>query len=167
VGQHFLNMEARLRSAETLRATGIAASVRIATKAGLVAAGDLSAGDSVLTRDSGYRPVREVTPLGLLPCGVAPGAMLWLRPDHGILGRDAAGAEVLIPVRRLLPRGRPGFTRHLVLSIALDRHEVILAEGQWIESAPGLSGPPARPRAAMPEADDMRNFRVAGGGHRA
>lgn len=167
MGQHFLNMEARLRSAETLPATGIAASVRIATKAGLVAAGDLSAGDTVLTRDSGYRPIRSITPLGLLPCGTAPGTGLWLRPDHGILGRDAAGAEVLIPARRLLGPDWPGFARHLVLSITLDRHEVILAEGQWVESAPGLSGPPARPRSDMPTAEGMRNFRVAGGGHRA
>ena len=59
MGQHFLDMNARLRAAEAGEATGIAASVRIATRRGFVAAGDLRGGDTVLTRDSGYRPIRR------------------------------------------------------------------------------------------------------------
>lgn len=167
MGQHFLDMGARPRTAEGRTTTGIAASVRIATHRGFVVAGDLRPGDALLTRDSGYRAVRETAPLGLLPCASPPGTALWLRPDHGVLWRDTAGDEVLAPLRQLLPPGQARLTRHLVLSISLDRHEVLFAEGGWIESTPCLSGISARPRAEMPDAEAMRNFRVAGGGGRA
>lgn len=166
MGQHFLDIGVRLQAAEARPATGIAAPVRIATRRGFVAAGDLRGDEDLLTRDSGYRRIRSITPLGLLLCGAPPGAALSLRPDHGILGRVTGGEEVLVPARLLLAPGRAGFARHLVLSISLDRHEVLCADGGWIESAPDLSGIPVRPRAEMPEVEAMRNFRVAGGGGR-
>lgn len=167
MGQHFLDMGAAFLAPTARPATGIGAAVRFATRRGFVAAGDLRAGDGLLTRDSGYCAIRGITPLGFLPCGSPAGAALWLRPDHGVLRRDANGEEVLAPLRRLLSPGQVQMARHLVLAISLDRHEVLCAEGGWIESEPGPSGIPARPRADLsPAADAMRNFRVAGGGGR-
>lgn len=170
MGQHFPDMQMMMQAAGAPPLTGIAAGVRLATKAGFVAVGELRPGDAILTRDSGYRALRTVVPLGFLPCGTPDGLQLWLRPDHGVLARDAAGEEALLPARLLFSSDRPRLARHLVLSIACDRHEVLCAEGGWIESAPIPSGLPARPRIhPLPAAtvEPMRNFRVAGGGGRA
>ena len=170
MGQHFLDSRAAIRLAALQQASGIAASVRIATRRGFVAAGDLRAGDDLLTRDSGYCTIKAITPLGLQPCGSPKGAALWLRPDHGVVARDASGAEVLFPLRRLLAPGHARIVRHLTFAIMLDRHEILCAEGGWIESTADGSSIPARPRAeagADTRPGTMRNFRVAGGGGRA
>lgn len=170
MGQHLLDIGATFRAAAQQPATGIAACVRIATPRGFIAADDLRAGDRLLTRDSGYCSIKAIIPHGLLPCGSPAGSALWLRPDHGVVARDASGQEVLIPARRLFAPGHARIVRHLALAIMLDRHEILCAEGGWIESTADGSSIPARPRADV-DADahpgTMRNFRVAGGGGRA
>ena len=146
---------------------GIAAPVRLATRRGFVAAGDLAVGDAILTRDSGYRPLRRIEPLGFLPCLAPDGSALWLRPDHGLLLRLASGGEVLVAARDLGAAEAAALVRHLALGLHLDRHEILLAEGVWVESQPG-AGPAARPRldGTAPHAT-RRKIRVAGGGRGA
>lgn len=139
--------------------TGIAATSRIATRAGHIAAIALRPGDALLTRDSGYCPLRALDVIGPLPCRRLGG--LWLRPGHGVALRRADGKEALVPARDLADPGAP--LPRLVVSLRFDRHEVILAEGSWIESAP-VAGRPARPRRLLEgTAVHMRKIRVAGG----
>lgn len=134
----------------------------IATRRGYIAAGDLLVGDAVLTRDGGYRPLLRVIPLGMLTCVALGAGRLCLRPGHGVLQRpDPRGAEMLIPVRRLTDPAAPRLVRAPVLALHFARHEVVLAEGCWIESQPG-TGAAARPRLSDALKDaPMRKFRVA------
>ncbi len=165
MGRHFPNMaQAALPG---ICPCGVAASVRLATRRGFVAAGDLVVGEAILTRDSGYRPLRRIEPLGPLPCIAPAGSALWLRPDHGLLLRLASAEEVLVAAREYVAADAPALVRHLALALHLDRHEIVLAEGGWIESQPG-AGPPARRRQdGTGQGMTMRKFRVAGGGLRA
>lgn len=143
-------------------AAGIAAVTPIATRRGHVAAGDLLVGDAVLTRDNGYQPLVRVVPLGVLTCVALGVGRLCLRPGHGILQRLAPQrAEVLIAVRHLIDPAAPRLLRAPVLALHFARHEIVLADGCWIESQPGTAAA-ARPRLndrlhAVP----MRKIRVA------
>ena len=121
---------------------GLAATMRVATPRGLTPVAALRPGDLILTRDSGYRPLRALCPLGPLPCLQVAG--LWLRPGQGLLDRGPEGEEVLIPAHHLAT-GAPPLTRRLVFALRFDRHEILLADGQWTESAPA-PGLPARRR---------------------
>lgn len=165
MGRHFPNMaQAALPG---ICPCGVAASVRLATRRGFVAAGDLVVGEAILTRDSGYRPLRRIEPLGPLPCIAAAGSTLLLRPDHGLLLRLASAGEVLVAARDLAAADAPALLRHLALALHLDQHEILLAEGGWIESQPG-AGPAARPRLdGTAQHATMRKIRVAGGGRGA
>ena len=142
---------------------GFTAACSIATGEGPVAAGWLRPGDLVLTRDSGLQPVVWVgrcrVPAAvvaqrpdLLPVRIAPGALaratpaapLTVAPSHRVLVQGWAldlhlGLREALAVARDLV-GRPGIARlapdgpldlYLVL---LERHEVILADGLWVES---------------------------------
>lgn len=160
-----------------------AAETRIATIRGPVPAGDLRAGDRVLTRDNGYRPVRWVgrrhLPAAELvvwdrfrPIRLAAGALgpgwpaqdLVVSPQHRLL---VAGAEVrdltdcdeaLVPARQLL--SLPGVTLESpeagvsYVNLLLDRHEILLAEGAWAESL--YTGPVGM--AALPAAQRAEIF---------
>lgn len=142
---------------------GISASTRIATRRGLVCAVALRPGDALLTRDSGYRPLETLDVLGVLSC--LPVSGLWLGAGHGVLVRDPELDEILLPAHRLAFGAAPA--RRLVVSLRLDRHELILAAGAWIESAL-TEGLPARPRLAAAASawngtHPMRKKRVAGG----
>ena len=130
------------RSGQGTGIGGLAATMRVATPRGLTPVAALRPGDLILTRDSGYRPLRALCPLGLLPCLRVAG--LWLRPGQGLLDRGPEGEEVLIPAHHLAT-GAPPLTRRLVFALRLDRHEILLADGQWTESAPA-PGLPARRR---------------------
>ena len=148
-------------SGQGTRTGGLAATVRIATRRGLLPVATLRPGDLVLTRDSGYRPLRALCPLGPLPCLQVAG--LWLRPGQGLLDRGPEGEEVLIPAQ-YLATGAPSLTRRLVFVLRLDRHEILLADGRWTESAPG-PGIPARRRIGGAGPIDLfpqnRKIRVA------
>lgn len=143
-------------------AAGIAAMTPIATRRGYIAAGDLLVGDAVLTRDGGYQPLLRVIPLGVLTCVALGVGRLCLRPGHGILQRpDPQGAEMLIPARSLTDPGPPRLVRAPVLALHFARHEIVLAEGYWIESQPGAAAT-ARPRLNdRLHAAPMRKIRVA------
>lgn len=148
-------------SGQETRTGGLAATVRIATRRGLVPVAMLRPGDLILTRDSGYRPLRALCPLGPLPCLRVAG--LWLRPGQGLLDRAPAGEEVLVPAQ-YLATGAPSLTPRLVFVLRLDRHEILLADGQWTESAPA-PGIPARRRIGVAGPVDLfpqnRKIRVA------
>ncbi|WP_281967434.1 Hint domain-containing protein [Roseovarius nanhaiticus] len=138
-----------------------AAGTRIATPDGPRLVEHLRAGDLVLTRDHGARPLRMVLartaifdprpsdgadadrdkPIELKPGTLGhglPERMLILSPNHRILVTDAAGREVLVPAKALT--GYPGIRRRRgarqvrYLHLVLARHEIILAEGAATES---------------------------------
>lgn len=150
----------------------------IETDRGPVRVEDLVPGDRLLTLDHGPQPLRwigrrEVTLAetvahpALLPVRVGAGAMgpalpardLWLSPQHRVLVRSriarrmTGAAEALVAVKHLC--GLPGIAQarapQLVtyLHLRLDRHEVIRAEGLWVETL--LLGPQAL-RAMGPDA---------------
>ncbi len=166
MGKHFRNTGgAEDGGPQGTRAAGIAASVWIATRRGFVAAGDLAAGEAILTRDNGYRPIRRIEPMGFLPCALLRGTAIWLCPGHGVLHRISADAEEgLVPARTLSVAPTSHLSRHFALALHLDRHEILLAEGAWIESQPG-TGTAARPRIfEIARGSKMRRIRVADGG---
>ena len=148
-------------SGQGTRTGGLAATVRITTRCGLVPTAALRPGDLLLTRDSGYRPLRALCPLGPLLCLQVAG--LWLRPGQGILDRAPEGEEVLTPAYHLAAVAPP-MTRRLVFALRLDRNEILLADGQWTESAPA-PGVPARRHIGGAGAVDVfpqnRKIRVA------
>ena len=135
---------------------GLAPATLIATNAGAVPLEWLRPGDSILTRDNGYRPLlwigrgRRVAGAGAQNVVAIeadrfgpgqPDQSLRLAPDHGILIDGAAflaehgTAEVLAPASALTGSGptRPlGGLFHLVLA----GHELVLANGLWVESLP-------------------------------
>lgn len=143
---------------------------RILTAAGEVAVEDLRAGDLVVTRDHGPRPVRWIgrRAVGgavqcafprLRPVRIAAGALgpglpardLWLSQQHRVLvasriaGRIFGETEVLVAARHLL--GLPGIaiddsdTDLEYFHILLDDHEILLSEGAQTESL--FTGPEA------------------------
>lgn len=134
----------------------------ITTDRGEVAVGDLRAGDMVLTRDHGYRPILWAGRLDLSAEEVAahprlaalriardalgpgrPSADLVVSPQHRLLFCDAraelrfGAPEVLVPAIHL--SGFPGVTREppgavSYVHLLFDRHEVIRSNGTWSES---------------------------------
>lgn len=153
-------------------AGGLAPDTLVATRSGPVPAGRLRPGDAILTRDRGYRPLlwaghgrgrasggAAVIPPDALGPGL-PCRMLRLAPGHALLVDARAllpllgTAEALAPAAALgrVQSGRPsgGFV-HLLLAT----HELILAEGAWIESLPPLAAFRVFPSRALGWADRL------------
>ncbi|WP_267958368.1 Hint domain-containing protein [Cereibacter sphaeroides] len=135
---------------------------RILTLRGEVAVEALKAGDMVLTRDSGYLPLRWVgkRSLGpevlarapeLRPILIRRGALGPCRPERDMMvSRQhrmlvwGARAELLfgegeVLVRALHLLGLPGVEEAAVeevtyIHILFDRHEIVMADGAWTES---------------------------------
>ena len=134
----------------------------VETLRGPVRVEDIRPGDLVLTRDSGYRPVRWVgrrrliatdlaTNPALQPVRIAAGALgpalpardMVVSPQHRMLLSGPAAellsgeAEVLAAALHLT--FLPGVTREKVgtvtyIHILFDAHEIIRADGAWTES---------------------------------
>ncbi|WP_413873202.1 Hint domain-containing protein [Albidovulum sp.] len=157
-------------------ASGLAPTVLVATRSGPVPAGRLQPGDAILTRDNGYRPLvwagqgrRGATSAAARQVvAIAPGALgpgipertLLLASGHGVLV-DATPllavfgtAEALIPAaaRGVALRARPpgGFVQ-----ILLGAHDLILADGAWVESLAPEAAFRAFPRRALALADRL------------
>ncbi|WP_347310889.1 Hint domain-containing protein [Defluviimonas sp. SAOS-178_SWC] len=148
---------------------GLAPATLIATRAGPVPLEWLRPGDDILTRDNGYRPLLWIGQ-GRRPAGAGPQSTvvieagqfgpgqpdqsLRLAPDHGVLVEGArfvaahGSAEVLAPAASLSRMGptRPaGGLFHLVLA----GHELMLANGIWVESLPAIAAFRLFPRRAV------------------
>lgn len=133
------------------------------TLCGPVRVEEIAVGDMVLTRDSGYRPVRWVGRRDLSladliarpdfrPVQIARGALgadcpdrdMLVSPQHRML-LTGAGAELLVGEAEVLVAalhldGRAGVTRVLpregvsYVHVMFDDHEIIRADGAWSES---------------------------------
>lgn len=127
---------------------------RVATPCGIRDIADLARGDLVTTRDHGTQPVKDVfrqivrfvggsargKPIEFKPgcLGHAqPIARLVTSPQHHILMQDVQG-PVLVPAvkltRRAGVRRMQGRRTVVYINLLFDRHEVICAEGIWVES---------------------------------
>ena len=167
---------------------GLCGATRIATIDGNIPVEWLRARDLVLTRDGGYQPLlwigpdratRPARPTVRLP-GIHPAApALRLAAGHGILIADPAlalrhgSAEALISADQITgvlpdPARRDA---DIYFHLLLGRHEIVLADGVWIETlaapavarclpaeAVALARPllrqgalPARPRIIRPD----------------
>ena len=135
----------------------------IATEDGQVPAGWIRAGDLVVTRDRGLQPVLAIGLVedvfascrdnpALWPVEIMPGALgrgmpearLVVSASHKILVRGPEVelhfglTEAMVPARYLI--GWPGIesvapTAELTgYQLLFERHEAILADGQWVES---------------------------------
>jgi hypothetical protein len=134
----------------------------IATRSGLTAVEDLRAGDEVLTRDHGYRPLVWTGQRGLsaadliarpqlCPVRIAAGALgkglpvrdMLVSPQHRMLIEGSRAemlfgeAEVLVAASHLI--GLPGICSVFqpavsYVHIMFDRHEIVCADGAWSES---------------------------------
>lgn len=152
---------------------GLAPDTLVATRSGPVPAGRLRPGDAVLTRDRGYLPLlwagqgRGRASRGtavIAPDALGPGLpcrTLRLAPGHGLLV-DArthlpvlATAEALAPAASLgqVGLGKPpgGFVQ-----VLLATHELILADGAWVESLQPLAALRLFPRRALGWTDRLR-----------
>ena len=140
----------------------------IDTVRGSVAVEDLTPGDLILTRDSGYRPIRWIgrRDLGIAdllarpefrPVLIRAGALgpecpardMMVSPQHRMLITGAKAelvtgeAEVLVAAIHLT--GRPGICRAPAepvsyIHLLFDAHEIVRADGAWSESfQPGLA----------------------------
>lgn len=133
---------------------------RIVTDRGAIAVEELCAGDRVLTRDHGYRPIRWIGAREfsdeqlcdypeLRPVTIAAGALdgalpladLSVSPQHRMLVRDdaalAGDREILVPAIALI--GQAGIAQAatggvIYYHLMFDAHEVICSEGAWSES---------------------------------
>ncbi|WP_245890785.1 Hint domain-containing protein [Albidovulum aquaemixtae] len=129
----------------------------IATDCGAVRIEDLRVGDRVLTRDSGYRPIRwigarhfdenqlaafpELRPMtirtGALGAGV-PERDLSVSPQHRMLvtayGQDEENTEVLVAAIDLACARTSDERSVTYYHILFDAHEVVMADGAWSES---------------------------------
>ncbi|WP_420861582.1 Hint domain-containing protein [Algirhabdus cladophorae] len=127
---------------------------RIATPSGDVPIADLKVGDLVLTRDSGFKPIKwigstKVDAIGnRAPIEFAKGALgenntLLVSPQHRVLltGWKAeilfGSAEVLAPAVSLINgrtiKAKPGGTVSYY-HMMFDRHEIVLSDKAWTES---------------------------------
>ena len=154
---------------------GLAPASLIATRAGPVPLEWLRPGDGILTRDHGYRPLLWIGQGRRIP-GAGPKSVvaieagrfgpgqpdqcLRLAPDHGILIDGTAflashgTAEVLAPaasVTRSAPSRPLGGLYHLVLA----GHELVLANGIWVESLPAEAAFRLFPRRALALCEDL------------
>ncbi|MFN6952306.1 MAG: Hint domain-containing protein [Albidovulum sp.] len=130
---------------------GLAPDTRVATRLGPLPAARLLPGAEILTRDRGYCPLlwaghgrgpntgeAVMIPQGALGAG-RPGRALWLAPLQGVLLNVPAfapalgTAEALAPASALMS-GRSVKLRGGFMQVVLPTHELILAEGAWIES---------------------------------
>lgn len=129
----------------------------IATDRGPVRIEDLRVGDVVLTRDSGYRPIRwigarhfdehqlndfpELRPLTIRTGAIGPNIPardLTVSPQHRMLvtahDRDCEETEVLVAATDLAcaepAKGQSVNYYHMLF----DAHEIVLADGAWSES---------------------------------
>jgi hypothetical protein len=135
---------------------------RITTRKGEVLVEDLKAGDEVLTRDNGFRPLiwtgcRALTLAELVvnpalrPVRIAAGALgsglpvrdMLVSPQHRMLieGYRAemlfGESEVLVAARHLmdLPGVETAFSPGVTyIHVMFDQHEIICADGSWTES---------------------------------
>lgn len=168
---------------------GLAAGTMIATDQGEVPVDWLRAGDRVLTRDMGYQPAVwtgrvevavDVSPTDAGAVTIAadafgpglPARRIRLTPSHRILLTDqaldlhfgeaemfaAAGDLVDADAVRLAAGGGRQVSYHLLLA----DHQVILAEGLWVESLFADD----RMMAAMPARRRRRIAELIGAGHR-
>lgn len=133
---------------------GVATRTRIATPMGWKPVEELAPGDKVLTRDHGACPViansvRTAAEIGLsAPVIFEPGvlgneARLVVSPRHRLL-RTGGWAEILFGVPEVLvPAAHfvdvPGVVRGILkpftwYNLVMEGHEVIQAEGAWVES---------------------------------
>lgn len=139
---------------------GLLAGTRIATPRGPVRVEALMAGDTVITRDRGVQPLRWVGQMPLsartlatapdrwpvrLSTPAAPGAnLLHMGPaQRTLVISDAAEAvcgsrEALVAARDLVDAGAPAEAVFPgaadVVTLLLDAHELVLAEGLWVDS---------------------------------
>lgn len=130
---------------------GLAPNTRVATRLGPLPAARLVPGAEILTRDRGYCPLlwagygrgtnageAVIIPQGALGAG-RPGRALRLAPVQGVLldvpalAPALGTAEALAPASALAP-GRSVKHRGGFVQVVLPTHELILAEGAWIES---------------------------------
>jgi hypothetical protein len=141
---------------------GITAQSTVATPTGPRMADRLSAGDLVLTRDHGARPLAAVMLRrfgadilarrpDLLPVQIAPDALGIAGPDgtlavtgrqRVVLPRGRSGQR-LVPARDL--RGLPGVTVPMrdsvvYVRLVLDAPAMILVAGIWLETGSSLAG---------------------------
>lgn len=138
-----------------LRPSGIGAGVMVETNEGPQPVEWLRRGDLVLTRDHGYQPLlwvgRSAEP-DQSPVRIFAGALgkrtpehdLVLSANHHILLRSPqvalhfAQEEVFAPVRAIATEAELDFLsgagRHRLCQLIFARHEVVLAEGVWMES---------------------------------
>ncbi len=166
----------RRRAKATPVRLGLAPATVIATQAGPVPLEWLRPGDRILTRDSGYRPLLWIgqgrrakggegaqSVIAIEPGQFGPGQpdqSLRLAPDHGILVDGTAflptlgTAEALAPalsLSRSAPTRPLGGLFHLVLA----GHELILANGIWVESLPADAAFRLFPRRSVALCEDL------------
>ncbi|MDO5703870.1 MAG: Hint domain-containing protein, partial [Paracoccus sp. (in: a-proteobacteria)] len=135
------------------------AGTRIAVPGGYRPVEDLRPGDQVLTRDAGPQPLvwtaatkvdgdRLDRNPNLRPIKFARGSLgpdcphrpVFVSPQHRVMMRDAAGAEVLASARHLVQAGLPGARvirrpgEFTLCHIAFASHHIVLAEGALMES---------------------------------
>lgn len=151
---------------------GLAPDTLIATRGGPVPAARLRPGMPILTRDSGYRPLLWAGPgrrCGPADCvAIAPGAFgpglpegtLRLAAGHGMLADATPLLATLATVEALVPAaafGQPLSARPPggFIQILLDAHELILADGAWVESLGTEAAFDVFPRRALDFADRL------------
>ncbi|SEO06351.1 Hint domain-containing protein [Salinihabitans flavidus] len=133
---------------------------RIVTRRGEVAVEDLRPGDSLVTRDRGFAPLRWIGTATITPCPhtapvcipagalgrnlpardlhISPGHRIWMKNDS--FGAAFASSEVLVPAEQLVGwrgvdrRRDPGRVDYIHL--LLDAHHIIMADGLPVESLP-------------------------------
>lgn len=165
------------------------AGTMIATEAGAMPVDWLRAGDRVLTRDMGYQPLlwtgrfevaadapaEDAGAVAIAADAFGPGLparAMRLTPSHRILLHDVAlelhfgEAEMFAAARHLVDDDRvrlaPGGARQVFHHLLLAEHQVILAEGLWMESL--FAGD--RMVASLPLRTRKRIAELIGSGHR-
>ncbi|MBV2359652.1 Hint domain-containing protein [Thalassococcus sp. CAU 1522] len=141
---------------------GLAAGTKIKGAGGEVDVADLRPGDPVLTRDNGYQALRFCGPLSTTAAFMEGGSSSRpIRVRAGALGSGRPERDVLIsPMQRILVSGSrvkklagmsemlvaAGHLSHLngidrvdspapaFVAIAFDHHELVMANGLWMES---------------------------------